>query len=144
MIRTNEQTGVGIIAAFPDREWVERALRRLHDDGFDMREAGRRRTSCHPPMMPTGVRRVSEIRRITCGLRYLMRHRITVTFAQECVVVVGSKHPGSLFAARCLTRPEPLEPLGRRRLKQCSLGLAVVLRMDKTISGGRHHDGRAI
>jgi uncharacterized membrane protein len=38
MIRTSEQTGVGIIAAYPNRESVERALRRLHDDGFDMRD----------------------------------------------------------------------------------------------------------
>ena len=36
MIRHNEQTGVGIFAAYPNRESVERALRRLRDDGFDM------------------------------------------------------------------------------------------------------------
>src|SRR5262245_57566473 len=38
MIQSNEQTRVGIIAAYPDRESVERALRRLHDDGFAMRD----------------------------------------------------------------------------------------------------------
>jgi hypothetical protein len=38
MIQTNEQSGVAIIAAYPDCEPRERALHRLHDDGFDMRD----------------------------------------------------------------------------------------------------------
>ena len=37
MIRTNEQTRVGLITMYPDSQSVRRALRRLHDDGFDMR-----------------------------------------------------------------------------------------------------------
>ena len=38
MIRHNEQTGVGIFVAYPNRESVEHVLRRLRDDGFDMRD----------------------------------------------------------------------------------------------------------
>ncbi len=56
MIRTNKQTGVGIIAAFPECESVGRALRRLHDDAFDMREVsiiGRGFEATEPSDEPT-------------------------------------------------------------------------------------------
>jgi hypothetical protein len=61
MILSNEQAGVGIIAAFPNRESLERALRRLHDDGFDMRDVSVIGRGFEPIEVPAGVVTTGDI-----------------------------------------------------------------------------------
>ncbi len=61
MIRHNEQTGVGIFAAYPNRESVERALRRLRDDGFDMRDISVIGRGFEATEVPAGVVTTGDI-----------------------------------------------------------------------------------
>ena len=61
MIRINEQTGVGIIAAYPDRESLECAFRRLHDDAFDMRDVSVIARGFETTEVPAGVVTTGDI-----------------------------------------------------------------------------------
>jgi uncharacterized membrane protein len=61
MIQSNEQTGVGIIAAYLDRKSLERALRRLHDDGFDMRDVSVIGRGFEATEVPAGVVTTGDI-----------------------------------------------------------------------------------
>jgi hypothetical protein len=61
MIRIREQTEVGLIAIYPNRESVERALRRLHDDGFDMRDVSVIGRGFEATEVPAGVVTTGDI-----------------------------------------------------------------------------------
>ncbi len=68
MIRRIEQTEVGIIAAYPSRESVERALRRLQDDGFDMREISVVGRGFEATEVPAGVVTTGDIAAASAGV----------------------------------------------------------------------------
>ena len=68
MIRHNEQTGVGIFAVYPNRESVERALRRLRDDGFDMRDVSVIGRGFEATEVPAGVVTTGDIAGASAGV----------------------------------------------------------------------------
>lgn len=61
MIPNKEQTGVGLIAAYPSRESAERAVGRLHDNGFDMRDVSVIARGFETTEVPAGVVSTAEI-----------------------------------------------------------------------------------
>ena len=99
MIRNNEQDGVGIIAAYPDRESVERALRRLHDDGFDMRDVSVIGRGFETTEVPAGV--------VTTGDLAAASAEVGAAAGFVCGVAIGTAFlfvPGAglMFAAGSL------------------------------------------
>jgi tetrahydromethanopterin S-methyltransferase subunit C len=75
MIRIREQTEVQLIAIYPDRESLERALRRLHDDGFDMRDVSVIGQGFEATEVPAGVVTTGDLAEagaavgaVACGL----------------------------------------------------------------------------
>ena len=96
MIRINEQTGVGIIAAYPDRESVERALRWLHDDGFDMRDVSVIGRGFEATELPAGVVTTADIAEASAEVGAVAGFLCGLAIGTAVLVVPGL---GLLFVA---------------------------------------------
>ena len=68
MIRVREPAEVGVIAIYPNHESVERALRRLHDDGFDMRDVSVICRGFEATEVPAGVLTTGDIAGACAGV----------------------------------------------------------------------------
>jgi hypothetical protein len=68
MIRIREPTEVELIGIYPERESVERALRRLRDEGFDMRDVSVICRGFEATELPAGVLTTGEIAEAGAGV----------------------------------------------------------------------------
>ena len=96
MIRIREQTGVELIAIYPDRESVERALRQLHDDGFDMRDVSVTFRGFEVTEVPAGVLTTGDIAAMGAGVGAVAGFLCGVAIGTAFLFVPGL---GPLFVA---------------------------------------------
>ncbi len=96
MIRIREQTEVELIAIYPDRESVERALRRLHDEGFDMRDVSVICRGFEVTELPAGVLTTGDIAAAGAGVGAVAGLLCGLAIGTAVLVVPGL---GPLFVA---------------------------------------------
>jgi hypothetical protein len=100
MIRIREQTEVELVAIYPDRESVERALRRLHDDGFDMRDVSVIGRGFKTTEMPAGVLTTGDIAAASAEVGAVAGLLCGLAIGTAFLVVPGL---GPVFVAGSLT-----------------------------------------
>ncbi len=96
MIQTQEQTGVGLIAVYPNRESVNRALRRLHDDGFDLRDVSVIGRGFEAIEVPAGVVTTGDIAEATAEVGAVAGFLCGLAIGTALLVVPGV---GPVFVA---------------------------------------------
>jgi hypothetical protein len=101
MIRTDEQIGVGLIAAYPSHESVERALRRLHDDGFDMRDVSVISRGFETTEVPAGVVTTGDLAEASAEVGAVAGILCALLMGTACLVLpgVGLVHEAGSIAA---------------------------------------------
>ncbi len=109
MIQTKEQTGVGIIAVYPNRESVNRALRRLDYDGFDMRHVSVIGRGFEAIEVPAGGVTTSDIAEASA--------EVGAVAGLICGLVIGTAFlfvpgVGPVFVAGPFPRRWPVPPKG--------------------------------
>jgi hypothetical protein len=96
MIRIREHTEVELIAIYPDRESVERALRRLRDDGFDMRDVSVIYRGFEATELPAGVLTTGDLAWAGAGVGAVVGFLCGVAIGTAVLVVPGL---GPLFVS---------------------------------------------
>jgi hypothetical protein len=89
MIRIREETEVGLIGIYPDRESVERVLRRLHDDGFDMRDVSVICRGFEATKLPAGVLTTGDIAAAGAGVGAVAGFLCGLAIGTALLVVPG-------------------------------------------------------
>jgi hypothetical protein len=89
MCQDSEQTGVGIIAAYPNRESVERALRRLQNDGFDMRDVSVINRAFETTEVPAVVVMTGDLAEVTAEVGAVAGFLCGLAIGTAWVVVPG-------------------------------------------------------
>jgi hypothetical protein len=96
MVRIREQTEVRLIAIYPDRQSVERALRQLRDDGFDMRDVSVICRGFEATEVPAGVLTTGDIAAVGAGVGAVAGFLCGIAIGTALLVVPGL---GSLLVA---------------------------------------------
>ncbi len=101
MIRIREQTEVELIAIYPNRESLERALRRLRDEGFDMRDVSVVIRGFEPTKVPAGVVTTNDIAGVSAGVGAVVGFLcgIAIDTALLVVPVLGPVFVAGSFSA---------------------------------------------